>query len=387
MVLSKSIPEVPFRRSSVKGITKSGTGWRIIARVWVSGKIVERSQVVQGTKEQAKAARERLKEITRTGRTPSCSLTITTPKTFKDILNLYRVKSEHAPFSAEHEKKVKRLEDMLGASDAIQLADRLELTIGSLRCAGKNHQANRYIQMARAAFEVCVRLEHFIKNPITELRFPLFKETARDNYLTAEEVANIIAVSASNPRTSHITEILRYYFSVPCRKSEVLRMKIADVDIFSMRIRVHNGTTKNDEGVWKPIPPAMQKWFVERKRDAKSADEPVFCRIVKGTREERKNGALQRIAPIGDFKNAWDTVREKAGHPTLRIHDSRHISATDMINAGTPRTVVMSVANWKTDMLRTYYHLASDAAIEFIKWPEKTPKHEGSMKAAEEKAS
>jgi integrase len=85
------------------------------------------------------------------------------------------------------------------------------------------------------------------------------------------------------------------------------------------------------------------------------------------------------MVPLGDFKHAWNTVRTAAGHLSLRIHDSRHISATDMINAGTPRTVINAVAGWKTDMLRTYYHLDSDAALSHIQWP-RSDKREASVK-------
>jgi integrase len=354
----------------MKSITKAQDGWRVVARVRVNRKIIQKRQTIQGTKEEAKALLERLKVQIRTGKivTPN-SLTIT-PKFFKNILGVYRIKSKNAPFSQGHERRVSLLEKLLGDSDAIQFPERFERLIAEYRVKGKNHQANRFVEIATAAFEVCVKLKHFDANPITEERFPCFKETARDVYLSAERVTQIILIAAKNRRTCHLARALQYYFSVPCRKTEVVRMRIADVDLFRQRVRVYNGTTKNEVGVWKPIPPAMLKWFKRRVRDSQSIEEHVFGRRID---------ASGKFVHLGDFKRSWDTVRREAGHPKLRIHDSRHISATDMVNNGTPRTVVNAVAGWKTDMLRTYFHLDSDAALTHIRWPEK-PKCEASVK-------
>jgi len=39
-----------------------------------------------------------------------------------------------------------------------------------------------------------------------------------------------------------------------------------------------------------------------------------------------------------------------------RIHDLRHISATDLYEAGIPERVIMDCAGWKTPMLSQYRH-------------------------------
>ncbi len=279
-------------------------------------------------------------------------------KMFKHIIRIYREK--RGPFSKGHDTKVSRLGDDLGESETIQFPDRFEGYIAGFRVKGKNHQANRFIEIARAAFQTCIDLKIFKDNPVTAERFPFSEEIARDNYLPPEEIRKVILTAAKNRRTSHIARALQYYFTVPCRRGEVIRMRVADVDLFGKKIRVHNGTTKNDVGTWKPIPPQMLHWFMRRLRDAKNRDESVFGRYVS---------AHGKFIPLGDFKHAWDTVRKKVGHPDLRIHDSRHISATDLVNGGTPRTVVNAVAGWRTDMLKSYYHLDADAALNHIQWP------------------
>jgi integrase len=340
----------------MKGIIKTANGYRIIARVRVNGKIVQRRKTVPCTKEEAKALHEQLKTQIRSGKSDLCSLTLPL-KLYKHLVAVYREKK--GPFSDSHENKVGRLEKEHGDLDNVQVPERFEYFIAGLRVKGINYLANRFIEIVRAQFKLGVDLGHFKSNPISKARFPFSKETARDIFLPASEIRKIILTAAKNRNTRHIARLLQFYFSVPSRKTEIIRMKILDVDIFNWRVRVYNGTTKNDAGVWKPIPPTMRSWFKQRIRNSKSLKEPVFGRVVHGI-----------ILSIGDFKHAWNTVRTACGYPKLRIHDSRHISATELVNNGTPRTVVNAIANWKTDMLKIYYHLDSDAALANVKWPD-----------------
>jgi integrase len=109
----------------------------------------------------------------------------------------------------------------------------------------------------------------------------------------------------------------------------------------------------------------MMEFFIRRKREAKSKEEPVFGRMVKGSRNERSNDNAH-FAGLGCFQNAWDTVRREAGLPDIHFHDTRHVSATNLIDNGTPEQVVMTIAGWKTNMLRTYYHRDPKKALGLV---------------------
>ena len=60
-----------------------------------------------------------------------------------------------------------------------------------------------------------------------------------------------------------------------------------------------------------------------------------------------------------------------AGIGDFHFHDLRHISATEMVDAGTPERVVREIANWKTDMLNRYYHLSSKRILESVQFKPK----------------
>ena len=57
-----------------------------------------------------------------------------------------------------------------------------------------------------------------------------------------------------------------------------------------------------------------------------------------------------------------------AGLQGFHFHDTRHISASALVNNGTPEQVVMTVANWRTNMLRNYYHREPKKALELVRF-------------------
>jgi integrase len=254
---------------------------------------------------------------------------------------------------------VTKLEEEFGTVDVRSFPARFERHVSVYRKEGKNHQANRFIEVARSAFQCCVGLGLLKTNPISPELFPESSEDARDISLSADEQWKIVKIAARDKRTVHIARYLQFMFQVPSRKSEIVNVVIGDVDLFNMAIRIHNGTTKNDIGTWKPIPPNMQKWIRRRVRMARGLDEPLFARYVE---------CRDVMAPLGDFKNAWNTVRTAANYPDLRIHDTRHISATELVDNNTPEEVVNQVAGWKTNMLRTYYHRNPKRALQLVRF-------------------
>jgi integrase len=147
--------------------------------------------------------------------------------------------------------------------------------------------------------------------------------------------------------------MVKYALQVPCRRSELLNMKREDLDLQNLAIRVRNGTTKNDAGVWKPIPPDMQAYF----QSLPEGCPYLFYRSVR-----------RGYKPIGDFKKAWSRCLGLAGIEDFRFHDTRHISATNLLDNGTPEHVVLQVAGWKTNMLKTYYHRDGKKALGLVRF-------------------
>jgi integrase len=358
-------------RNKEPGIEQLKPGvYRVSVRIRVNGKIIERRETVNGTKEQARDRRYLLKRELREGK-PAGSLKFPF-ETFADALRIYREK--RCPFSIQYELSLKKAEKDFGLIPLEGFEDRFEEYMRLLKVTpstrGKPRSPaaiNRPIEIAKAVFSLCYALGLIKANPITKARFPEVKEIPRDVAISEEDRKGLVEAALKNPRTAHLADAINYAMQVPIRRSELINLKIADIDLFSISpsVRIRNGTTKNDLGTWKPIPPDMRDFFVRRKREATSKDEPVFGRLVNGDRKDR-SGENARFVGLGNFQTAWETVRKEAGLPDIHFHDTRHVSATNLIDNGTPEQVVMTIAGWKTNMLRTYYHRDPKKALGLV---------------------
>ena len=80
-------------------------------------------------------------------------------------------------------------------------------------------------------------------------------------------------------------------------------------------------------------------------------------------------GHYGEYLPLGNFRRAWGRALKLAGIKDFRFHDTRHISASNMVDSGTPERVVMQVAGWRENMLDRYYHRAGRDHFSLIRWP------------------
>jgi integrase len=202
-----------------------------------------------------------------------------------------------------------------------------------------------------------VALNLIKSNPISKVRFPRLKELPRDVVLNSFDIQRLL--NKVETEAPHLNAILRYALKVPCRKSELVKMKKDDLDMIHNAIRVKAGNSKNDMPCWKPIPPDMVSYF----RTLPKETDYLFYRME----EEKKTGAIKYYG-LGNFQRSWRRCLRLAGLSFFHFHDTRHISATALIDNGTPEQTVMAVANWKTNMLRSYYHREPKQALQLVRF-------------------
>lgn len=361
--------------------TKTGK-YCIVARVRIGGKIISKQDTLSCTREQAKARHEQLKAEIRSGAPENRSL-IDSRKisTFGELLSLYKdYLSKCGKLSISHEKKIDRIKTELGMCPLNSFVDRFEAWLEIERHIVRNKhgeaipgrkaspaKVNRTIEIVKAAFNVGLKLKVVKTNPIDKIRFPKVKQIAKDAYLSPEQIDSLLGIVESE--RPHILSIVKFALQVPCRKNELVNAKIGDLDLINNVIRIRNGESKNDEGNYKPIPPNMLSYFRNLPKDTEylffRRDEDGICR------------------PLGNFRRAYKYCLKKAKITGITFHSTRHISATNMIDRGTPEQVVLTVANWKTNMLRDYYHREPKKALGLIQWETPGIGHcEGIVKAS-----
>jgi integrase len=319
--------------------------WRINASAWdkVKGQAVGKQVTFTGTKSEATIREaELLKELK-----ARCSLTTAQrTSTFEDLIRLYKHNIEtRGRCSNNHANMVDLICRELGHLKIEGFAECFEGYRKRLICGttvrGKPRKAasvNRYTSIVKAIFNHAVKLDILQKNPISSVRFPRLKETARDRYLNEEERLRLL--NTIREHRPHILPIVRFMLLVPCRVSELTTAKREQYNPFTRTIYIPD--SKAGVPIYKPVPEELLSYF-----NAIPSNCPWLFYWIDNTGKYR-----QIISP----QRPWRFCLKTAGIENVRIHDLRHISATDLYAAGNPERAIMDVAGWKTPMLSTYRH-------------------------------
>jgi integrase len=153
------------------------------------------------------------------------------------------------------------------------------------------------------------------RNPTRGIpRKPL--NNARERFLSSEEAERLLkaAYASSNTQLGYIAELL---LLTGARVSELLHAE------------------------WRHVDRQRAVWFIPISKTGKSRHVPLSqpalavidrlprfagCPFLVPNPKTRK--------PFTNIKRPWQTVRDKAGLPGLRVHDLRHSAASFMINSG-----------------------------------------------------
>ncbi len=345
--------------------------WCVVARVRVGGKIVQRRQTITGTKEQARILLAEMKaELRGDSAGRSCSLTVL--QTFDEVLSIYREKRNKV--DPRDVSRFKRLSADLGKVPLPAFADRFEAWLRRYKVTPlkkyqftdqkgrlpSNGTVNQLTAVVRAALNLTVELGLLKENPISKARFPKAKESPRDRYLTQDERARLLnAIEARHP---YLLPFVRYSLLVPCRKGELVNLPREAYNAFTNTVYVPD--SKAGIPIHKPVPPEMKDYF---------QGIPAGCPWLF-FRQDRKGG----FRSVGHFTRAWKTCLKIAGLENVRVHDLRHVAATDLHACGNSERAIMDIAGWRTPMLSTYWHKDSLRSAQNIKFPgncEATVKH------------
>jgi Site-specific recombinase XerD len=209
---------------------------------------------------------------------------------------------------------------------------------------------NHYTIMAKAALNMCVKDGLIENNPLRHIE--ILKVVPRDIYLSELDRQRLLNVI--DREASHLSAIVRFAFSVPARKAELVNLRREDLDLINNAIRVRHGNAKGDNGSWKPIQPG---WLTEYFQNLPKETDYLFYR----------HGRKGEYKPLNNFRRAWTRCLRIAGIPDFHFHDTRHISASDLLNAGNPEQLVCQIAGWKSgNMIKQYYHKDGLRAVQNV---------------------
>ncbi|MHB1936427.1 MAG: tyrosine-type recombinase/integrase [Acidobacteriaceae bacterium] len=132
------------------------------------------------------------------------------------------------------------------------------------------------------------------------------------------------------------------------RISELISLKVEQVDISARTIRLEPGTTKNKDGREVTMTTAIYN-LLEQCVAGKSAEDAVF------TRPDGK--------AVRDFRETWANACKAAGVPGLLFHDLRRTAARNLRRAGIAEGVIMKIGGWRTRSVFERYAIVSQTDI------------------------
>lgn len=133
------------------------------------------------------------------------------------------------------------------------------------------------------------------------------------------------------------------------RKSELLGLRVSQLDFAERTIVLYAGETKNDAARMVGMTAAVYELLMSLVV-GKAPESKVFTR----GRENR---------PIAGFRKAWAAATKAAGCEGLLFHDLRRSGVRNLVRAGVTEKVAMTITGHKTRSVFERYNIVSDADV------------------------
>jgi len=143
-------------------------------------------------------------------------------------------------------------------------------------------------------------------------------------------------------------------------QSEVLMLERRQLDLRAGTLRLEVGTTKNDDGRVVKLTAELRAQLAARADQGRGAeDRPDHPESLPVSERQ----AAPRRAPTRFQEGVGDGPPERRGPGMLR-HDFRRTAVRNLVNAGVPERVAMTITGHKTRAVFDRYHIVSPGDLE-----------------------
>jgi len=214
-------------------------------------------------------------------------------------------------------------------------------------------QANRCVEFVRRLFNWCSGSKdgkaNFwnVANPAASISRT--KETKRDRFLSAEELVRFEKALANEPHAD-LKLFLRLALDTGARKTDILSMRWQDIDWESQTWNVPRPKNRVPYLVQLSTLPKSLAALKARRREAPSDAKYVFA-------GEGRNGYVENVdAP-------WHLFRERAGIPTIHLHDLRRTTGSYAAMAGQSLPQIGAILGHASLQSTMIYARLADASV------------------------
>jgi integrase len=320
-------------------IFKRGDIW------WISyhhrGKEYRESSRSQNEGQAKKLLKRRLGEMRRGKLIGPSEEKITFDMLAKDLLTDYCVNGRRSVESAE--LSVKHLRHFFALDRALDITtDRVRAYVSTRQAEGaSNGSINRELAALKRMFSLMVQASKLSSKP----HIPLLEENnARQGFL---DHGSFLALQGAIP--GHLRDPITFLYLSGWRVSEMRQLEWRDVDLRGKVLRLRPEISKNKDGRILPLRGELLD-VLERAAERRRLD-CTFVFHVNGRQ------------PIGQFRKSWKTACKSAGLSGLIPHDLRRTAVRNMVRAGIPERVAMSLSGHKTRAIFDRYNIVSESDL------------------------
>jgi integrase len=219
-------------------------------------------------------------------------------------------------------------------------------------CVG-NACINRSLAALRRMLTIAKRSRKIHDIPFIQF---LKEPPARKGFLPIEKFDELVALLPT-----HLRPLVTLLYYCGTRIGEALQIEWNQVDLDARLIRLEEEQTKGDEARTLPLPPALVMMLTDVEPKTGSAPHGS-ARVFEGTNLRKEWVRACAACGLG-------TLTEVEGRPYdplysgLTLHDLRRSAVRNLVNAGVPERVAMSISGHKTRSVFDRYHIVSTVDV------------------------
>jgi integrase len=227
-------------------------------------------------------------------------------------------------------------------------SDRVTAYVAKRQEAGaKNSTINRSLAALKRAFTLAQRAGRVTGRPYIAM---LEENNARSGFLTHAEFERLRAALPDD-----LKDPVSFLYYSGWRVSEMRALEWCDVDMEGKAVRLRPELSKSKKGRVLPL----------RGELAEIVDRAKANRIPECPAVFHRNGRR-----LGLFRKSWATALTAAGLGAVLVHDLRRTAVRNLVRAGVPEKMAMSISGHKTREVFDRYDIVTEddlaAAIERV---------------------
>lgn len=264
--------------------------------------------------------------------------------TFDDLAQAlladYQINGRRSARSAR--LSISHLRKFFGFDRAIDITtDRIKAYAADRQKAkAANASINRELAALKRMFSLAVedgRLNHIPYIPTLE------EDNARQGFVDHAAFLTLRAKLAE-----YLQDPIAFLYLSGWRLGEMKALEWRDVDLAGKVVHLRAEISKNKDGRLLPLSGELLE-IVERAHAKRRTDCPfVFHRDGE---------------QIGDFRKAWSTACKASGLHLILVHDLRRTAVRNMVRAGIPDRVAMTLSGHKTRSVFDRYNIVSETDL------------------------